>query len=1126
MTATSASFYVLVVALDEGAICLADRAATIGPDQCVPAILQLDAVTDDANSNTGIGCQIERQALPDEFRASWWTNRAALVLEVDPASGSVYDGTILFDGIVDAEPSETNGILTIHFIPSRQRVVNIPAMGVISTATYPQADPSAVGQQMPMIIGTVDNCPLLPVKTVPTTTLGAAALPGDTGVQVADATDWPTSGAVLIDGEPIAYSSKSDNELLGCVVRQAHAAGSVVAAVGEVWYLAAGHDCASIGTVKGDGFILPGGTTASSRVVYPGLPVVDGTTTRDNVLLQFDQVSGGAFVGSYPLTYPVVETLQDQDNNTVRILGDLDVLILPPATLASGSYTFTFTVQAAPDQTVTNASQVYSASIGGHSFSVPKAGGTVTVTFSLASVAPLRLFHDITGGLSAPDQATLLAALAVDQSAYDLQYAVYSGIEDAVPQITKCSVTWSQASAVNPALNPTNAIRALTATVAQNAAGWDSAIAATGTGNIIFARPNSDRIIKGAYQVAYTVAINGFAGRAALTIGSQTVWVADGGAPIYHWSPATITQDDDTDALPVKLDGGAGQVVVTITAANRTVGTGNIDGGKYATLRWSSNNKLFRAVQTDDNPDRGRIARVQLAIEWFSNGTPPANTVAVRWGGRLLGYLAASILAGSTVSNTVSVDVTGQGNASLTNSNISTSVSGGTSSLSNLTSTDQFALPLAYAYRKEPTSGIERYRCQCTFKAPPNLVAGNYNFEIQSVTGGQNNFSASLAGNSFSLVSNGSAHTTVYVSANQSITFAHEIVSGLYSNFLDEIKAVSILATWNVSPVSLSSTAATGSTTVPNGNLPVSGVSVRTNNGAISVTIPDSPRTVITEFFLPEVADWPDMTGKAVDVELLSSCPDIYLVQVQLVVDYDEVTSAAPKAVSATVTGYSGNPADVLAQLAAATREAIDLVSFARLRAWATANNYLLAQRIDQATDALTLMANAAEQTNALLVYRYGLLSVVRWYDLASPITMINETDLLTPAQITWDTTIYNNIALQYRQDYVGNAGFTGCLTATASNNASCRASLAAIQETRSVTYQASWLRDDATAALFLADYTRRYARPRRLVQLNLPFIYTIQPGDLIEFRESVWRVTTVTNDQGWPTITAEEITD
>ena len=218
--------------------------------------------------------------------------------------------------------------------------------------------------------------------------------------------------------------------------------------------------------------------------------------------------------------------------------------------------------------------------------------------------------------------------------------------------------------------------------------------------------------------------------------------------------------------------------------------------------------------------------------------------------------------------------------------------------------------------------------------------------------------------------------------------------------------------------------------------------------------------------------------------------------------------------------------------LAGKTGQRCDGQALSRLRAWCTVTTYGYGRRIADSTDSLQALAFALDQLNAIGGQRDGKLAPVRRLDLGQTPVVILESNLLAPARIGWADTADNDITLRYATDAEGD--FARALAANATNNTHCRQSLAALRERRSVTIEAGWLRDDASAGRYLTDLARLSARPRRVLTLDCTFAVAADVGDLIAFyplhakagEHITARITARTTDDGWPTLTAEELLD
>lgn len=1340
---------ILAVELDTGPLFVGPATVMLGVDAVCGAMINEPAIAAD-----GASLELIADALPEEAIGAWWVGRAAALVEVEASAGSVYDGRIVFDGQIAQQPHDTAGLWSVTLVPFAARVVEIPSAAPVDVATWPKASSDAMGMVPPVVVGTVDECPLLAVDEPLSTTLADAVSPGAVAVTLDSVTGLPAFGAVWIGDEAIHYNGVSGSQLVGLTVREYHPKGSPVVLAGPAQYLPAEHSV-GVEAVTSNGQPIAGYALADGLLQFPRRPLVEAVGQAMTVLVQFDQVATGAWAVAYDVAYdagrtiaapvgtevttaaaesaavstvavgsaalnavgtitglaigvaangsdtvttwtatvalsgsvavpsgaavtvksaveragitvggqplrtttvvassgsiavagsltvvvtysrptvgPASQPLSDaatvaevsralaqgntiaqakqiigearrrfgvttlarahpwnqvqaldpvlpvltlswkttaegdvlglapavsqataaRETQSVPTLADLARVLTPPASITSGSFVFAVEVQAQLRQDITNPAPVYTATLGGVAFALPKAGGTVNVTVPVTAGVPVALVHTVS------HPTVDLQAVAIDLFGGRLagdDLAAASAITLICPRITRLGVTWSSGAITSPALNAVNAIRAVTATVEQSAASIDAAIASEGKGYIRFSRPNSDRIISGTYQVAYTVAANGYAGPLGIRIGSEWVYYADGGVSVYAWSPATVTLDDDVDLLPVEVVGGAGVVAVTITAATRLVLTGNIDGNKYATLRHPSNIN-WRAVQTDVVPRRGRLKKARLAVEWFMGGNKGTATpdVQVRFGGVLRGSLRLEAPAGATTSKTITVDITSQGSASLPSQSISSTLQGAVGQLSHsiqaFTSKAQpptVLMSMGGGLYQGITpcdtfigwdSGLGAITCQLCYQATSQANASSYAatelVEFLDAAGG----TISATSGSWSVVVSGQLYQLSYTFTTAPTYVRFRNLAGSTNLYLTSVKFL-----WNgkvtanaVSQANNLSGVTTSNPFASPKSLNNSGIAATTNNGSFTITVPDAPRTTVTEFELPDVTDWPDLTGKVCEINYTAgvSTLDINLVQVQIAVEYEEANQTAiggQYPLIATLHGTSGNPADVIQSMGEAIGERFDAQALSRLRGWCSVHDYGFARRISEPTDALTLLTYASQQAMVQLARRLdGRIAPVRWFDLGSAVVDISERDLIEPARIGWADRVENRITLNYREAADGG---TRTLTASSTNNAHCRAGLKAMRRENKVALDAFWIRSDGTATQYLAAYARRYARPRRVLSLALPFDRRIEAGDLIRYlplnqpddRAIFARITTVSLDAGWPVVEAEEV--
>lgn len=702
------------------------------------------------------------------------------------------------------------------------------------------------------------------------------------------------------------------------------------------------------------------------------------------------------------------------------------------------------------------------------------------------------------------------------------------------------------------ASNPANAIRAALGSHNQSATSLPTGITAATdpVAEIVFSRPpDGYRIIGGAYTIGFSVVPGAQVGRAEVSIGGQVVYVYEPGTgPLYAHNPAALQIDDDIDRLPVAIrvaDGGNAALAVSITSATRLVVTGNIDEANYATI---APGKLIQVKQTDVFAERGPIARVQLLARWFATAAA-LGTATVKVNGAAVGGLKQTQLSDASLSKTITVDVTSQGNASLPQLDVSTSVAGGTASLSHLSQAMQAVVPAALQSYKTganlyywrgwslaPTlhgweSGLGAISVDFVFSmdtdiALSDLVLDECAVDLQRADGSTILSVAATTG--ATSIATGTWKRTVTM--NELPSKIYWRASNVGSQTL-RAKPVSVNFSWNGKltngAISQNNTPASGSSGPISGrNLSHAGTSVAVNNGSISFVVPAPPRVVDTLIPLPSIRQWADLTNLTAEVSLSGGTPSVALVEISLLVEYDaQIYEAAAGPVTARVIASTGNPADIIAELAAATGTVLEVGSKRRFAAWCDAFNYRYARRLAESADALSLLTYALANAHVELIPGAEGHRLVRWFDLSARPVRIDEADLIEPAGMRWAERVENAIALNYRESYAAD-GFKAALVADPDNNDYCRRSLREIRRRVPVTVEAQWIRDDATAARYLADYARRFAPMRRVIDLQLPFIYRLSEGDLLRFRRHFYRVTDCSTDNGWISCAAEQIID
>jgi hypothetical protein len=183
------------------------------------------------------------------------------------------DALRLFKGTIDLPPDNLfdDRVVSLNLLDDGQ--TKLPAPGIapdprvhqllgtlVDAATWPSADPDALGQMEPIVYGTVEQLVCLPVATGGRDRLAADAAAGATALVLSDPKRFavfPASGTVQVETEQVAYASKTAATLtlnLSAPLALMHASGREATEVrGTYDYLVAAHPCKAVRTVLGDG---------------------------------------------------------------------------------------------------------------------------------------------------------------------------------------------------------------------------------------------------------------------------------------------------------------------------------------------------------------------------------------------------------------------------------------------------------------------------------------------------------------------------------------------------------------------------------------------------------------------------------------------------------------------------------------------------------------------------------------------------------------------------------------------------------------------------------------------------------------------------------------------------------
>lgn len=714
-------------------------------------------------------------------------------------------------------------------------------------------------------------------------------------------------------------------------------------------------------------------------------------------------------------------------------------------------------------------------------------------------------------------------------------------------------IQFDEVDVSSTAINTINAIQAATGVEIQSATSLPVDITDQAPGEIEFAVPvpqgGTNRIISAAYTVEFDVDILGGIpqlGKTIVTIGGKVAWVWDGGQVVYDASPITVINDRDVNQLPVRVELDGAQSLaftVDITAASRTVVLGNLDQAAYATLRKPSNTE-FIVNQTTDNPNRGRIERARLVVEHFS-ATQSLDQVDVIWDGSTIGQLSADNLAsGGQSVHTIDIDTISSGTAELISTSIDNALTSAFSRVDNAISIP-INVPIAYTVRRffgNPTFTYV-YALETTIALPENIVGGTYIFTISSnsAAGGVNNTSqAELEGVAFS--PNGSSQNVSVTLADDqtSMTLVHDadltIPTGEFpTNLFPTIRSITgtVQSRTTENAIDITGEQPTGSIAVMDGTSTVAGVESAANvdgtgTGALTVTIPTPPRTVINTFDLPGIENWPDLTNKQLEFEYAGSdTEDVNIVRAFVAVEFERVIKTPAKKIIASVTGKSGNAADVLKDLIELNGQTVNSSSYTSFQSWCITNSFNFGRIIDSQQEVSGLLNNAAIQANIQLAETESGLAMIRRLDDSTVVTDINDADLFEPATISWSSTddIENDITVNYRKI---DGEFTESLIINQDTpNAIAALSVTNLNDTRKIEFDAGWVAEATSAGIFADDYVKLMAPMRRFISFSLPYSFSrLEQGDLVRYvpADLTARIQSISNEDGWINLTAEEI--
>lgn len=754
---------------------------------------------------------------------------------------------------------------------------------------------------------------------------------------------------------------------------------------------------------------------------------------------------------------------------------------------------------------------------------------------------PLPWIYKAAGEAVSAIDAVRAENTAVTPSATDLTAATVTfGRPPHRERVGELSTLYAQFDQVTPAstaLEGVNAIQAAVGQETQTATNLPLTVVGGTRASVTFARPEpvqgTDTIIGAAYGVSLSVAAGN---DCEVTIGGRVAYVRRNGVVLYHPEPLEWLAESDSDELPVSIAVAEGvdasTISVTVTAASRLVVLGNRDATAYAQLRTGGLERLA-VRQTDAMADRGRIRRALLMIDWQpTDALLSAERLEAYWNGQLLGQLRMQTSGSTTESLSFDFDLSQAGHASLQPTDLTTNVAGGTASLYDVPLTQRTPVALQYGHAT-PYTGITIYAGVTRFAPPPTVRQGQVvtgklyfsdygspcpNVMISTSTG----FSVTLS----SGIGPGAVRSFGFVAPGP--TGWVRIHHGDYlttADFNEGCRIVTADIDWPITPIGQQNTPAYGGTTIRNNALPLSG---RLSQDKTLTQAPRDARSVVSQFDLP-VTNWADLTNTTAEVVLTSSrsALTVMVFRALLAIEHEPVSRepAPVQALTATVTGRSANPADVVADLAAAAGERLAPGPLRRARAWFDAEGWRLARRLDVETEARQMLYELVDHLGCHLLEADDGLALVRALDVADPLIVeIRERDLFVTPRITWSTLDSRTNALTLRWRLVDGQP-TRAVVRDAGTDPWAALGRRQTGVTLASEIVSQWAGDATTAAGIASTLIRLRAPLRRTADLTLTGRYAlIRPGRLLSWRGALWRVETARAEGTTKAITATEI--
>jgi hypothetical protein len=324
----------------------------------------------------------------------------------------------------------------------------------------------------------------------------------------------------------------------------------------------------------------------------------------------------------------------------------------------------------------------------------------------------------------------------------------------------------------------------------------------------------------------------------------------------------------------------------------------------------------------------------------------------------------------------------------------------------------------------------------------------------------------------------------------------------------------SIEIEWNITPVTVSNTPASGTQNTVTAPASVSG----STTGSVNVTIPAQPRTNVNTFPLSMVVNWSDMTNKVAKLVYSGGgATQVKVVRFFIAVNYDQITNVPVDTVTATVSGKSGNPADVMRDLIAVSGQSVHMPGYVQSRAWFAANSWLLAKSVTSPTDSLALLAQVSEQSMCHIFDTLGLKRMVRKLSTSGGVHDIDAGSLLSTVVYSWRARSITDMQVNYSGGVLAQSRTSNKWLAIGYRDNG------KVEEFTIV--DGGWIADQATALAFAVEYSRMESPAARRAELQLPYTFSdIEPGDIIRIDDGDFRVVDVVTADHWPKFRIEEI--